>query len=233
MGQLKDSHVGHVLGLLESRSTNGRPVSLGDVMEFAAVSAQSFQRSLTLVDSQAYDALQAIGDEIGTMKTEIAKLQIHDVKHDRIPEAGHELDAIVEATEEATNTIMGAAEAIMAADPEDHIAYSALVTDKVMEIFEACSFQDITGQRISKVVQTIDHIDKRVTAFIEHLRLLHPEIAEAPKDDAEETAEEKRKRELILHGPQMKGEGVSQDEVDKMLNEGSDSSQADIDSLFD
>jgi len=126
---------------------------------------------------------------------------------------------------------MESAEAIMEADPSDHDAYSMLVNDKVMQIFEACSFQDITGQRISKVVQTIDHIDKRVGAFIEHLRLLHPDV-ENSDVQVEETPEEKRQRELILNGPQKKGEGVSQDDVDKMLGEAGDSDQADIDALF-
>ena len=230
MGQLKTSHAGRVLGLLETRSNGGNPVSIDDVMEFAAASAEDFQNAVSFDDSPAYAALAQIGAEIGTMKAEISKLQLHDVTNDRIPEAGHELDAIVEATEEATNTIMGSAEAIMEADPSDHAAFAAVVNDNVMQIFEACSFQDITGQRISKVVATIDHIDKRIQAFIEHLRLLQTNVDEQTVE-VEETPEEKRKRELILHGPQKKGEGVSQDDVDKMLDE-SGSSQSDIDNLF-
>lgn len=231
MGQLTNSQVGRVLGVLETRSCGSKPASFDDVMEFAAASAESFQDAVSLVDSPAYEALSQIGAEISSMKSEISKLQLHDVKHDRIPQAGHELDAIVEATEEATNTIMESAEAIMEADPSDHDAYSMLVNDKVMQIFEACSFQDITGQRISKVVQTIDHIDKRVGAFIEHLRLLHPDV-DSSDVAVEETPEEKRQRELILHGPQKKGEGVSQDDVDKMLGDAGDSDQSDIDALF-
>ena len=71
-------------------------------------------------------------------------------------------------------------------------------------IFEACTFQDITGQRISKVVGTLRYIDERVSSFIEHLRI--PEDLDAVVD---ETEEERRQRELILHGPQHDGEGVS------------------------
>ena len=231
MGQLKKNHVGRVLGVLENNSSEGQKVSLGDVIEFAAASAESFQDAVGHLDSDAYKALSDIGQEIGAMKSEISRLQIHDMKHIRIPEAGHELDAIVESTEEATNTIMAAAEAIMAADSSDHSQFSRLVSDKVMEIFEACSFQDITGQRISKVVQTLEHIDTRVTAFIDKLRLLHTEIEEN-SSEAEESPKEKRKRELILHGPQLKGEGVSQDDVDKMLRECGDSAQSEIDRLF-
>lgn len=235
MGQLKNSRVGRVLGQLETRSNAGQTVSLGDVIEFAAASAETMQDAVSIVDSPAYLALSQISSEISTMKSEITKLQLNDVKNDRIPDAGHELDAIVEATEEATNTIMEAAEAIMEADPSDPDAYSMLVNDKVMQIFEACSFQDITGQRISKVLKTIDHIDTQVSMFIENLRLLHPE---ADRDAAaiEETAEEKRAREQILNGPQMKGAGVSQDDIDKMLDDDGEDNQAsdqsEIDRMF-
>lgn len=230
MGTLKKEHVGKVRDLLENRSAGSDPVGLDTVMDFAAVSAESFQNADGF-DPMAIEALASISREIGSMKSEISKLQIHDMKKQRIPEAGRELDAIVEATEDATNTIMEAAEAIMGADPEDHEAFSGLVTDKVMEIFEACSFQDITGQRISKVVQTINHIDERISTFVDRLRLLHHDL-DAEDAPGEETEEEKRKRELILHGPQFKGEGVDQSDVDRMLNDTEDSQQSEIDKLF-
>ena len=230
MGQLKQTHVNRVLGLLEGRNGGSQKVSFDEVMELASVSAESFQETIGAVDSNAYGALAAIGAEIDSMKTEISKLQIQDMRQNRIPEAGHELDAIVEATEEATNTIMEAAEAMMAADPSDPEAYTALVSDKVVEIFEACSFQDITGQRISKVVRTIDIIDKRISAFVEHLRLINGTLQDA--DDVPESDEERRARELILHGPQLKGDGVDQNDVDAMMNDDSGSAQSAIDDLF-
>ena len=71
----------------------------------------------------------------------------------------------MQATETATNTIMECAEALMAADASDPAAYKALVDEKMMVIFEACSFQDITGQRIAKVVETLQHIEQRVARF--------------------------------------------------------------------
>ena len=112
----------------------------------------------------------------------------------------------------------------MSADASDPQAYQDLVSNKMIAIFEACTFQDITGQRISKVVSTLNYIDERVSAFVEKLRL-----PEGPEAGFEETEEERRKRELILHGPQHAGEGVSQSDVDAMLA----GAQADIDKLFD
>ncbi len=152
--------------------------------------------------------------EITTMKEKLVELRIADMRNDRIPAAGRELDAIVDATETATNTIMTAAEAIMCADPSDHDGYQAVVNDNVVKIFEACSFQDITGQRISKVVSTLNHLDGRITRLVDRLKQIRIDEPDLP---VEETAEERRKRELILHGPQLQGEGVSQDDIDALL----------------
>lgn len=131
---------------------------------------------------------------------------------DCIPVASRELDAIVEATEAATNTIMSAAEAIMAADPSDPDAYRTEVNDRIVAIFEACSFQDITGQRISKVVETLNRLDTRISTLVERLKLIEGTTLEPG-----ESASDRRRRELILHGPQLNGAGVNQDDVDALL----------------
>jgi chemotaxis protein CheZ len=72
--------------------------------------------------------------------------------------SGLELEAIVQATEEAANRIMGAAEAIRIAiegkEPK------ALVIEQVNEIFEACSFQDLTSQRIHRALDQLKAIDR-------------------------------------------------------------------------
>ena len=211
MGQLKPENVAKVVTFLrETRRQDD--VSLEDVMGFAEVLAQSFQSMLNAKDVAIHSEIGEMAREIASMKSELADLRLGDVSNERIPAAGRELDAIVEATEEATNTIMTAAEEIMASDPADTEAYQALVGDKIVEIFEACAFQDITGQRISKVVTTLNHLDQRITRLVDRLKLMS--ISDAP---AEETAAERRQRELILNGPQMKGEAISQDDIDALL----------------
>ncbi|MFY8154927.1 MAG: chemotaxis protein, partial [Hyphomicrobiales bacterium] len=72
-----------------------------------------------------YRALREIASYITTMKEEIGALQPNDLKARRIPDAGRELDLIVQSTADATNTIMECAEAIMAADATDPNAYKA------------------------------------------------------------------------------------------------------------
>lgn len=211
MAQLQAEHVARVIEHIRNER-RGEDVSLESVMRLAEVMAESFQSAVRPIDSEICDELGGMAREIASMKCELSDLRLGDVRHDRIPEAGRELDAIVEATEEATNTIMTAAEEIMAADPSDPEAYQAVVNDKIVEIFEACSFQDITGQRISKVVDTLNHLDARITTLVDRLKLMNIDDFETA-----ETDEDRRRRELILHGPQHKGEGVSQDDIDALL----------------
>src|SRR5262249_6678046 len=135
------------------------------------------------------------------------------IKETRIPAAGHELDAIVKATESATNTIMACAEAVIAADASNVEAFKALVDLKMLEIFEACSFQDITGQRIAKVVETLQHIDARVSRFaaVMDTKDLDGYMTERERERGE------RKKKLLLNGPQLEGEGIAQTEVDQLF----------------
>lgn len=236
--KLKDAaNVNEIVTFLEENKSND--VSLTDIMSLAEVMAGSLDAFVKSTNKTVYDEFTSIAKEISSIKSEIATLSPGEMRHCAIPEAGRELDAVVEATERATNTIMESAEEIMSADPSDPDAYQAVVNDKIIEIFEACSFQDITGQRIAKVVRALNVIDDRVSTFIERLKMEDVEDAHR-----EETEEERRQRELILHGPQHEGEGVDQNEVDSLLAElgfGNDneestnckSSQSDIDSLFD
>ncbi|PLX36158.1 MAG: chemotaxis protein [Hyphomicrobiales bacterium] len=223
----KTQSVLRVIQFLERRKAQAGEVSIGDVMQLAEVMADSYKDFFSSFDGVVYQELVSIADEIATMKNELVHLRADDMKHNRIPDAGRELDAIVEATEEATNTIMNAAEELMGADPSDTDAFQALVSDKTIEIFEACSFQDITGQRISKVVSTLNHIDERLDTLMNKLKM--PENL----PPLEESNSEKRQRELLLNGPQMKGDAIVQDDVDALLADDTVGAQNEIDKLFD
>ena len=75
--------------------------------------------------------------------------------------SGVELEAVVMATEAAANTIMEAAEAIqdwISSGARDPAAIDALA-EKVNSIFEACSFQDVTGQRIRRAIQHLQQVE--------------------------------------------------------------------------
>lgn len=157
--------------------------------------------------------LSEIAGYIDNLRKEIGALQANDLHRERIPAAGQELDAVVKATENATNTIMECVEAVLESNPTDHVAYKAFIEDRMTVIIEACSFQDLTGQRIARVVETLKHIEALVARFARETRV----------DDAhghtsrQQEIEAKRKSMSLIHGPASSAEANSQAEIDKLL----------------
>jgi chemotaxis protein CheZ len=204
------SHFDRLVDFLKQKREN---VTFHDIISLAEVAAQSLQGFFQAMDAKVYRELREIAGYIESMRHEIGALQVNDLKNSRIPAAGEELGAIVQATEAATNTIMECAEALMGADASDPAAYKALVDEKMMVIFEACSFQDITGQRIAKVVETLQHIEERVSRFADVMQAkdIQGFLTEQERERAE------RKEKFLLHGPQLAGGGVDQSKVDEMF----------------
>ena len=190
--------------------------------------------------AQLYRDCRDLATYIARARREIAQMRPDEIKAERLPRAGKELEAIVQATEEATHSIMTAAEDIMGADRSDQGAYGQTVEDACMRIFEACSFQDITGQRITKVVHTLTYIEDRLNMLQAAWGPdLHDEEG-MPLDGGDDGDPDRK----LLNGPALAGEGVSQADVDALMNGGGPAkdkepamapkpTQADIDALFD
>jgi chemotaxis protein CheZ len=197
---------------------------LAEVLKLAEDLVKAMQGFFTEIDRTTSNEFRYIAKYIVKARDEIAALRPKDMSENKIPSAGAELEAIVRNTEEATNTIMTAAETIMGADTSDAAAYQAAVNDEVMKIFEACSFQDLTGQRVSKVVTTLKHIEERITAIAAAIEIEDADVIEAP--------EEKRARELLLNGPALNGPEVAQGDIDAMFDTPTAANQDDIDAMF-
>jgi chemotaxis protein CheZ len=208
------------------QGANLKDPRLGEVLHLASQMSEAMQEFFGAIDRTLYSELRYISAYIQRTRQEISALRPNDIQTDRIPTAGAELEAIVAGTAEATNKIMEAAEQVMSADPSDIEAYQALVSEKMMDIFEACSFQDITGQRVKKVVTTLAHIEERIARFAEVMGVEDAEI--------EETPEEKRQKDLLLNGPALNGPEVAQDDIDAMFGEDAAAMDQDaLDALFD
>ncbi len=148
---------------------------------------------------------------------------------ERFNSMSEELDEIVKATERATDTIMTCVENIdndvnearaLSSDPALGVLLDRM-NDNVNQVFEACSFQDITGQRVTKVVGSLKFVEERVHSVI--LTWGKDEIEEVVEEIKEEHVDPEKK---LLNGPAMPGQGVSQKDVDSIL------AQNDIDALF-
>lgn len=200
-----------------SSDQEGSELSIIDIASVTEVLIGTMQTYFKSVDTTMYAEFRALSEYIVKAKQEISTINPSDINQDKIPQGVRELAAIVQATEEATDTIMEAAEVMMSIETEDIGEYQTIVNDEVMKIFEACSFQDITGQRISKVVETLAFIENRLNSLAETMGIDGSTAADHTLTDEEEVEKERRERN-ILHGPQLDGEGVNQDDVDALFS---------------
>jgi chemotaxis protein CheZ len=193
---------------LKASDLRSRP--LVEVLDLSHEMADAMNAFFGSLDKSVIGEFRYIADFIQQTRNEIADLQPNEIRNNRIPGASVELDAVVKDTETATSIIMTEAEGLMAVEPEDLDAYKDRVDGAMMRIIEACAFQDLTGQRVTKVVATLRHIEGRVSQFAETLGV---------KDaKAEETEDERRRRELMLNGPAIGGPASSQDDIDALFN---------------
>jgi chemotaxis protein CheZ len=155
------------------------------------------------------------------------KAELAALRRKRPPTAGfdaatNELDAVVSATETATDTILASAERIeenvrrLRGEIVNDDAVTALedIGEKVVAIFEACNFQDITGQRITKVVGTLKLVEQTVDRMIDHLGGPSA-FADAEADPAADVPDDAD----LLNGPPLETDvKISQDDIDKLFS---------------
>ena len=129
--------------------------------------------------------------------------------------SGLELEAVVEATERAANQIMEAAEAIgdwVASDARDPASVQA-VAERINSIFEACTFQDLTGQRIRRAIEHLQKVETMLGGLIQETEGEGPPAGDAPAKPPTPP----------LHATTTSAEGfatpdLDQDEIDRLLN---------------
>lgn len=195
------------IDLLKHTDVRQRP--LVEVLDLSHQLADAMKAFFGSLDQSVIGEFRYIADFIQKTRNEIADLQPNEIRDNRIPGASVELDAVVRDTEQATHAIMSEAEILLNADVITLPAYKAQVDDAMLRVIEACAFQDLTGQRVNKVIATLRHIEERVSHFADALGVI---------DTARvETDEERRQRELLLNGPQINGPAASQDDIDAMF----------------
>ena len=165
-----------------------------------------------------FQELKALQNIIEEARADIGMSRPGDIKDKHIPTATDELDAVVEATAEATGTIMDACDAIQESANEVGGEAAEKIGNEVIRVYEACSFQDITGQRITKVVTTLKKIDEKVSALINVLGEKLP-VEDAAAAAAADDEENKTLEESLLNGPQSADKAISQEEIDALLDD--------------
>jgi chemotaxis protein CheZ len=177
----------------------------------------SLDGDLTEGSLKLYVELEELAKYILNAKQEIAALRPDEITERHLPSATDELDAIVGSTEEATNSILQAMEVLEGISSEMSPEHAGKVTDAVTQVYEACNFQDITGQRITKVVKALKHIEEKVDALV---AAFGDEISrhKNAREDQEEKSDDAPKSDRdLLNGPQLPGDATKQDDIDALL----------------
>jgi chemotaxis protein CheZ len=170
--------------------------------------------------------LVEMSEAIARTRREIAQIKPPQQFDKQLVSATEELDHIVEATEKATSDILEAAEEIQEVawtlrEKGTEIELCDKIDQRATDIYTACSFQDITGQRTEKVVRALRFIEQRINAMIEiwgvdDIAFKVGDITSKLEDAAETAAREDGR---LLNGPPRKGHGLKQEDIDHMLTQ--------------
>jgi chemotaxis protein CheZ len=207
-------------------------VKMEDVRELIGAVKALFEGDFTDIDLELYGELGELARYINNAKKELQSFQPNTLSDEKLPEASDQLAAIVSTTEDATRKIMDSCDEInsthervrdrlLSIEPPLDPDVMASIEDSLMEaqtssmqIYEACTFQDLTGQRIQKIVETLKEVERQVLRMV---------IVFGLNNDNKEIDEEKKK-ELqsdadLLNGPQLPGNSLEQDDIDDILNQ--------------
>lgn len=193
----------------ELRRQRGDLVSITEVDEVVESLLATMRGDLTAWHLRLYKELEDLTRYIERARSDIADLHPVEIQREHLPAATDQLDAIVKATEEATSTILDSAERI---ETEVGASGNPAIRQAVTRIFEACSFQDLTGQRIGKVVNTLKYIEERLDQLGQ---AFGDEIKKSKRPQAKKN-EAPSEREM-LQGPQLEDAGISQAAIDALF----------------
>jgi len=167
--------------------------------------------------------LDLIQRAIDDTKQQIATLHVTGFQGPEMRRVTDELDAIVDGTESATDNILNAAEEIdqcantlsAMVKTEQELNLARDIRDRTVQIFESCNFQDLTGQRISKVVTTLKFIETHIVKMMDIWGGI-----EALKDFTPDAIAERSGEAKLLNGPKLAADAghASQDDIDALFN---------------
>lgn len=157
---------------------------------------------------------------LNRLRDELAAIKNPAIEDLHFSRTGSQLQEIVTATERATNTIMESVEKneelVTALRAQVGTPEQGEILDRIsannFAVLEACSFQDITGQRVNKVIKFVAHVEGRIDALCEIWG--RDGIAGVPVNGGDTRSED----EKLLRGPSLKKEGVSQKDIDALFD---------------
>lgn len=173
------------------------------------------------IDTKLRSEVLNLFQYIQRLREKLAAMSLSRDDGTAIESMGVQLGAIVANTEHATDSILKSVEAINDAtaalhkekDPEKFRAHIDDISQRATEITEACAFQDIAGQRVSKIVGSLKFVEDHINMLVdlwgrEEIKALSAKLV-APDLDADEPR---------LEGPALPGKAISQEEIDALFD---------------
>lgn len=144
-----------------------------EIAPFFADLQRFLDRRITELSVEVHGATQLLGFSEDNITAQLTRLHEHvgcmlAAPTNATRNSGMELEAVVQTTEAAANQIMEAAEAIadcVRQSMPDKAAMSA-ISVKIDAIFEACAFQDLTGQRLRRAIEHLQHMESTLTGMM-------------------------------------------------------------------
>ncbi len=176
------------------------------------------------IDDKLQSEIYNLIHYIDRLRKEIAGIAQEKNSQTRFEGMADRLDAIIGSTGEATDTILSAMETIdenvgklrAHPEPKEIDALCDRITEQTCAAMEACSFQDLTGQRVSKVIGSLRFVEDRINAMSElcgreQIQSLGQEMDYDGDVDLEDDG-------VALEGPQRAGDAVSQADIDALFD---------------
>jgi len=202
---------------LEDRIENVRK-KMDNVVEVSAVTSivgevmGTFEGDFDLQESHFQDELRDLLNHIEQTKADLVEIRPKHLSENKIPEASDQLDHVLLATEEAASRIMDSAEELseLAATMDGETGEKLMAIST--HIFEASSFQDITGQRVTKVVNTLKYLEEKLAMLARTIG-----DTDSASDGGDDAASAGMKQDLLA-GPQCQVTGNDQDAIDALFD---------------
>ncbi|MDX2113306.1 MAG: protein phosphatase CheZ [Alphaproteobacteria bacterium] len=189
-----------------------KEITLEDLGGIFEEIANHFGSQTSNTDRFMHQEIARLAKYIQDAKREIFSIATNNNAEPAIVDASAHLDEVIKATESATNSIMDAVDSISAAATGLGGDAEQKILDATTRIYEACNFQDVTGQRIRKVIKLLENIEERIGKLNELFgnddELMQQATSNAP-DPMSDAA--------LMNGPQLTGQAASQSDIDALF----------------
>lgn len=196
-------------GLVDLREQKS-DITFDDLGALFLSTAATIDAATSPTEAFMHKEIRRLSQYITGAKNEIFAMSSQDKREAALMDASQHLDEVIKATEKATHIIMDAADAIQTAAAGIGGAKEQQIMTATNRIYETCNFQDITGQRITRVIKLLTHIDERIAK-------LNALFSTREDESTRGTAYDAMGERHLLNGPQLAANAASQQEIDQLL----------------